>query len=288
MTPSTDWVRAPKLSLYPREGESQGRAYRDPSTGLQYPSVTSVLKYEDKSSLVQWAVDRAVLWCVENWQALGVDPEDAFWRARRRHNDVRDERAWVGTGVHAYIEAQHTDAWEMPELNDEQLEILEWWNHFNETHDVEPVHTEWTIYNSSVGYAGTADGLWRITEKLTGETWTALVDVKTSKNVWAGHYMQLAALANGEYWMREISSADDNSIEQKWKNPETGKIEKSFWVKENMPSFDKVQILHLTKDGVELIDVNNLDVHFKKFCAYKSILDADEELKVRKKEDKNV
>lgn len=282
----SDWTRAPKLSLYPREHESQGRAYRDPSTGAQYPSVTSILKYEDKSSLVQWAVDRAVLWCVENWQDLGVEPDAAFMKARYRHNDVRDERAWVGTGIHAYVEAEHTGSWEMPELNDEQLEILEWWRHFNKLYEVEPLLTEWTVYNTQVGYAGTADGLWKITERLTGETWTSLVDIKTSKRIWDGHYMQLAALSQGEYWMREVEEGTVGAFEQKWRNSETGKTEKSFWVKEQMPAFDKVQVLHLTLEGVELIDMENLDVHFKKFSSYKNIWDSDEELKLRKKENK--
>lgn len=283
-----DWVRAPKLSLYPREGEGQGRAYRDPTTGEQYPSVTSILKYEDKSALVQWAVDRAVLWCVENWQQLGVDPDVAFSRARRRHEDVRNERAWVGTGVHAYIEAEHTGSWDMPELDAEQIEILDWWRHFNELYEVEPLLSEWTVYNATTGYAGTADGLWRITEKLTGEIWTSLIDIKTSKRIWDGHYMQLSALAAGEYWMKEVDSATPDAVEQKWKNPETGKVEKSFWVKEDIPSFDKVQVLHLTAEGAELIDVTNLDVHFEKFSAYITLWNCDQELKVRNKENKNV
>ena len=287
MTPGS-WVRAPKLSLYPREHESQGRAYKDPITGEQYPSVTSILKYEDKSALVQWAVDRAVLWCVDNWQDLGVDPDAAFMKARYRHNDVRDERAWVGTGVHAYIEAEHTESWDMPELNDEQQEILEWWKHFNDLYEVEPILTEWTVVNRKVGYAGTADGLWRITEKLTGETWTSLVDVKTSKRIWDGHMMQLSALASAEAWFEEVPEGTDDSSEQKWKNSETNKVEKSYWVEKEMPRFDKVQVLHLTSEGVELVDINNIDIHFKKFSSYKGIWNADQELKQRKKEDKNV
>jgi hypothetical protein len=283
-----DWTRAPKLSLYPREHEGQGRAYKDPITGEQYPSVTSVLKYEDKSSLIQWAVDRAVLWCVENWQELGADPDVAFSRARRRHNDVRDERAWVGTGVHAYIEAEHTNSWDVPELDAEQLEILEWWKHFNDIYLVEPILSEWTVVNRKVGYAGTADGLWRITDKLTGESWVSLIDVKTSKRIWDGHLMQLSALANAEYYFEEVSCADDSSNGQKWKNTESGKFETACWVEHKLPKFDKVQVLHLTAEGVTLVDVNDIDVHFKKFCAYKTILDADQELKQRKKEDKNV
>lgn len=264
-----------------------GRAYRDPFSGEQYPSVTSVLKYEDKSALVQWAVDRAVWWCIDNWQELGAEPETAFARARRRHDDVRDERAWVGTGVHAYIEAEHTDSWDMPELNAEQLEILDWWRHFNELYEVEPLLTEFTIYNPEVGYAGTADGLWRITDKLTGESWVSLVDIKTSKNIWDGHYMQLSALANGSFWLREVDKDTEGAVEQKWKNPATGKVEKSFWVKEEMPAFDKVQVLHLNLEGAELIDINNLDVHFNKFWSYKTIWGLDQELKLRNKEEKN-
>ena len=281
-----DWTRAPKLSLYPREYEGQGRAYRDPVSGNQYPSVTSILKYEDKSSLVQWAVDRAVRWCVENWQELGVDPDVAFARARRRHNDVRDERAWVGTGVHAFIEAEHTDSWDVPELNAEQQQIIEFWKIFNKTHTVKPMLSEFTVFNTEVGYAGTADGFWEITDNLTGETWLALIDIKTSRRIWDGHYMQLAALANGEYRLAETNNKDD--FAQKWKNPDTNKVETSYWALHDMPKFDKVQILHLTTEGAELVDVDNIDIHFKKFKAYASLLEQDQELKMRKKEDKNV
>lgn len=286
MTPDFSWVRAPKLSLYPKEHESQGRAYKNPVNGESYPSVTSILRYEDKSNLIQWAVDRAVWWCIDNWQDLGVDPDQAFMKARYRHNDVRDERAWVGTGVHAFIEAEHTDSWDVPELNEEQSQIVEWWKVFNKTHTIEPILSEFTIFNTVDGYAGTADGLWSITDNLTGDNWVALVDIKTSKRIWDGHFMQLAALASGEYRLAETSNKED--FAQKWKNPESGKVETSYWAVHDMPKFDKIQILHLTVEGAELVDVSNIDLHYKKFLAYKSIFDADQELKLRKKEDNNV
>lgn len=281
-----DWTRAPKLSLYPRENEGQGRSYRNPFTGETYPSVTSLLKYEDKSSLTQWAVDRAVQWCVDNWQELSVDPDDAFKRARRRHDDVRDERAWVGSGIHAYIEAEHTGGWDFPELNDEQMVVLEWWKTFNSMYAVEPLLTEFTVFDEAGGYMGTADGLWRITDNITGESWVSLVDVKTSRRVWPGHYVQLAALASAGAMLVEVPEGTDGAQAQDWKNPVTGKKETAYWVLRDIPEFDKVQVLHLTAEGVALVDVDNVDIHFDKFVAYKKLYDADERLKKIGKEEK--
>lgn len=166
---------APILSLYPgKSGNQEGRGYRKPGTGrdgvppVTLPSVTTILKHADKSGLTQWAIGLTL-------DAVNKNPDMVYQRSdqdMKRHfqyqwHKVRDERAEVGTGIHETIEAIHTGSDRYPFLDDEQMRIMQRWEDFNFHHRVEPVHTEFTVWNEEVRYAGTADGLWYIDGKLT-------------------------------------------------------------------------------------------------------------------------
>lgn len=251
-----------KLSLWGEPSSNpkvEGRAYRHPITGERYPSVTTVLKMADKSGLAQWAADNAMKWAVQNWMLLSErSDEKAYNLGRFQWNKVRDERAEVGTGVHEYIEAEHTGSWDFPELDEEQEQIIERWEEFKAEHTVTPILSEFTVFNEKAGVMGTADGLWDIDGVRT------LVDVKTSRNHWPEHDAQLAALANADVWFDES--------------------EEMGWVERPRPEFDAVAIVHLRADLQELIPVTDLDLHYQKYLAYKTLWDCTQELKARAKE----
>lgn len=272
----------PELSQYSGEGEGKGRAYKHPfrlneqKKPVTSPSVTTILKLEAKDALIQWAADLTLKWAIENWQTLGRNaPEDALRKGKYRWRDVRDERAFVGTGVHDTIEAEHTGAWEYPELDEEQLLIMAEWRAFNEEYDVEPILTECTVWNLSYDYAGTFDGLWRITNRETGESYVTLIDIKTSKNTWDAHRMQLSALKHAEVLMEK--QADGT------------------WVERDMPSFDKLMLLHLrapefndigqkVKEGKhELIEVEDSELWFDEFIGYRHVWEAQAKRKAHEK-----
>lgn len=273
----------PQLAQFVGEGEGKGRQYKHPfrlggdKKPLASPSITTVLKLVDKSSLAQWSADLTAKWCSENWETLGSRSEDrAFNVARFRWKDVRDERAFVGTGIHDTIEAEHLGLWDYPMLDAEQLLIMEEWRKLNEIWLIEPILSEFTVWNFTHDYAGTGDGLWRFTNRLTGETFVALVDIKTSKSTWPEHRMQLSALCNGEVLMEKVNP------DAEYKN---GKWPEGSWVEREMPEFDKALLVHLrapefnewghlTKEGKhDLIEVERelLPLWFEEFCGYRAL-----------------
>ena len=252
----------PKLANLTLWGEAntynEGRAYRHPETGERYPSVTTVLRLVDKSGLSQWAADQAILWAIDNVEVLlQRSPEAAFAGGRYRWTDFRDERAQVGTGVHETVEAQHTGSWEFPVLDDEQVLIMEQWATFCSEHVVEPILSEFSVFDTKKGYAGTADGYWLIDGKLT------LVDLKTSRNTWPEHMLQLAALWAAPEWVLE-----------------TGPMQ---WTSEPARPIEAVAIIHLRADKHELIWVQDLPENSKIFDSYTSVWYAKEALKAAEK-----
>lgn len=202
-------MTSPELSRLVKYGdaksEDEGRAYSYPlikdENGKypQYPSVTTVLRMVNHDSLIGWATGLVADWCVNNLDLLQRSSiERGINMARYRHNAFRDERASVGDGVHAAIEAEHTGSWAFPQLNDEQQAIMEQWRQFCSEHEVKPMYSELTMFNRQVEYAGTADGVWWIDGKLS------LIDVKTSRSTWPEHFMQLAALKYCTEWVPKI------------------------------------------------------------------------------------
>jgi hypothetical protein len=266
---------APKLTQLSMWGAAaaykEGRAYRHPVSGKQYPSITTLLKAVDKSGLIQWSVDLSVDWCVKNVDMLlSKSIEGGKNIARYRHKDVLNERAEVGTGIHESIESEHTGSWNFPELDAEQQEIMGFWRKYNEQHDVQPILSEFTVAFEEHEYMGTADGYWLIDGVLT------LVDVKTSRNTWPEHYMQLAALYYAPEWLIETSDM--------------------VWTPEPARKVEQVAIMHLraderdeygrvTKPGfAELKVVQDLDLHFEQFISYAGAWHSQQKLKNRQKE----
>ena len=183
----------PELALYAKQ-DGTGRSYRHPFREgddgklLTAPSVTTILGLVDKPALIQWAADRTLDWAVENASLLlSKSDDDAHRWGKYRWQDVRDERAEVGTGVHETVEALHTGSWNFPTLDAEQHRIMAQWDLLNERYLITPHRSEFTVFGElndpSKIWAGTGDGLWDIIDQETGEAWDNLViDLKTSKN----------------------------------------------------------------------------------------------------------
>lgn len=270
----------PILASYARENEFDGRAYKDPETGVTYPSVTTVLKLEDKSSLVQWAATKVAEKARDRPDIVLGDPDKVVQRLQHAHNDYRDLRGWVGSEVHKSIEADVKGIWHTPDLPPEEEDYLNAWESFTDDYDIEPILTEVTVL-VPCGSMGTLDGLWKLRDKWTGEEFTALVDAKTSKNVWPGHNWQLAALSKGTHWFEQVDEGTEGSLLHK--HPKLGK---TWWIKhEGLPHFDRVLILHLRRDGYRLIPVANLDENYAVFEGYTRLWN---DLKVLKDKEREV
>jgi hypothetical protein len=255
-------VTSPRLAQLSLWGASnafhEGRAYRDPRDGKQYPSITTALKGVPKD-LTQYAADQQLKWCIENWQFLGGRSDDSAFRgARYRWRDHADLRGNVGDGVHNYIEAEQTGSWDFPELDAEQEQILANWHELNEVHDIEPLRNEITVVNREVGYMGTFDSYCKIDGVPT------MVDFKTSKGIYDTAYMQIAALCHGEHWLIEVE-------DMKWEAIEPEPIEAAA-------------VFHLRADKWAIHWVNDIDLHWKKFVHYVGLYYLNEDLKRLEKE----
>lgn len=255
----------PELALFAKE-DGTGRAYRHPTrldkSGklLTAPSVTTVLKLVDKSALMQWAADQTLDWAVNNVSTLYTKaPEDAFKAGRYRWLDVRNLRAEVGTGIHETIESLHTGKWEYPLLDDEQTRIMEQWRLLNERYTITAHRSEFSVFgcieNEDKVWAGTADGLWDIVDNNTGQEYRNLViDLKTSKNVWPEHWMQLAALSKAEVIM--VKQPDGS------------------WLEEPLPEGDGTAIIHLREDKFAVHieeDKSLIQMQYEHFLAYRQV-----------------
>jgi hypothetical protein len=258
-------VGKPELAQYAKE-DGTGRAYQHPFRKLNngklltVPSVTTILGLVDKPALMQWAADKTLEWAVDNASLLFTKDKDGALRSGRwRWRDIRNERAEVGTGIHETIESLHTGGWTFPVLDEEQQQIMVQWDLFNERYRVTPHRSEFTVwYGPSVqsySWAGTGDGLWDVEDLLTGEIWENLViDLKTSRNTWDEHWLQVSALAHADYIMD--------------KQPD------GTWVETPMPVTGGTALIHLRADKWEFLletDQEILDARFAQFMGYRQV-----------------
>lgn len=267
----------PELALY-GSNDGTGRAYRHPfrthpdGKPVDSPSVTTVLNLVEKGKgLAQWAVNQTLDWMVENLSLLYTKDHEASKRwGKYRWKDSRDLRAEVGTGIHETIESLHTGGWNYPALDEEQQKIMQQWEAFNERYEVTPIRSEFTIWNLKADYAGTADGLWDVTDRKSGETWhNLLIDLKTSNSVWPDYWMQLAALSAGDVIMEK---------------QEDGK-----WIEvPNSPDSGGLAIIHLKADKWEFLvedDKEMIDLYYRQFLEYRNLWSiqkaVEEKLKAR-------
>lgn len=205
----------PKLRV--RSSGHGGSGYKHPHTGVIVPGVTTVLKKLDKPAVVQWAVDNTAAYAVANVDSLLNRTQEQgfgflrwYWKRdpldgdlsdiRNYSNGVLNDAAELGTLLHDWVAAEHDDL-PFPDVTNAPeyfWEMVAEWDRYKSQHTIEPLHTEVTLWNDEFGYAGTADGIWKIDGK------TTLVDLKTSRNTWDEHWMQVAALAMCETMLVEF------------------------------------------------------------------------------------
>jgi hypothetical protein len=272
----------PKLRV--RSSGHGGSGYKHPHTGVVVPGVTTVLKKLDKPAVVQWAVDNTAAYAVANVDGLLNRTQEQgygflrwYWKRdpldgdlsdiRNYSNGVLNDAAELGTMLHDWVAAEH-DACPFPDVTnapDYFWEMVAEWDKYKSEHDIEPLHTEVTVWNAELGYAGTADGIWKI------DGVTTLVDLKTSRNTWDEHWMQLSALAEAEVML----------IEQ---GPE--------WFEHDMPDIQQRALLHIRpsdtdKNGnymspfaeLKIMPDDEYDVLFNAFTGLLSVTHALSDIK---------
>jgi hypothetical protein len=236
---------------------------------LTSPSVTTVLSLVDKPALMQWAADKELEWIRDNRSLIYVKSDEDLMRwGRYRWRDVRDSRAEVGTGVHETIESLHTGGWHFPVLDDEQRRIMAQWDQLNERYLIVPHRSEATLWGHpdlpGIAWAGTADGIWDVTDLETGLVYeNLLADIKTSRNTWDEHWMQVSALAHADVLMTKQSDGT--------------------WIEEEPPTFSGTALFHLREDKWEVLietDPEILDLQYAQFIAYRGVWESKRMLKL--------
>lgn len=212
-----------------------GRGYKNPVTKdkLILPSITTVLKAENKPALIQWAVDQTAGYAVANATSLLTKSEDWGFKFLRYfhkrvapiegegvdlhsyYNGVRDDAADAGTAIHEWIQADTVPELQYPDTSlfgDHHWQMIEKWDAWRQGKEIIPHFTERTVWNEQVGYAGTFDGLWEIDGVHT------LMDIKTSRGLYDSTWMQLSALYNAPTLFEP--QADDTYVAlHKWQLP---------------------------------------------------------------------
>lgn len=276
---SKKWARAPFLAQWAYEADGQGRTYVNPFTGEKVPSVTTVLREEDKSDLRRWTAMKVAEKARDRVDIVLGDPDQVVSRLIGAADEFRDERAEVGTGVHQTIQADFEGSWEYPELNDEQMAMLEQWHAFVRDYRVKILLNEFSVFGD--GYAGTADLLIEYTDPFDGGRRVSLTDLKTSASIWDSHRYQLAALKTATAWAERVIEPAGGSVALKKK----GDLPASHWVERKNPALDAdgAHVLQLREGFYVFEPVENIAEHYEIFRAYLSVRQAKDRLKEAEK-----
>ena len=191
-----------------------------------YPSVTSVLNYFPKNQFFH-------SWLKDVGHNSDIIANKAAFEGTQVHNAI--DRFLAGEEINwldQYGKAEYSlDVWKLI------LKFADFWN----TQKPELIVSEYHVFSDEYKYAGTADLIVKMNEKI----W--LLDIKTSNSLHTSYDLQLVAYAKA--W----NETHDTPIE------ETGII----WLKANTRGEgkgDKIQ-----GKGWELKHISNIDINFKYF-----------------------
>lgn len=207
--------------------------------GVQYPSVTTILKLgTPKEWLGAWAAKVVAETAVSEtaWQDLPADEAKQY--LKRSPWVKRDKAADHGTSLHETLDAIVSDRPYLEDaLSDGLLEFLAGYS-------VKPVMSEFQVVNTVDGYAGSGD----LIADIYGERW--LIDLKTSG--FLDHTMRLQIAA---YRYAESVFSDDRV--------------------EPMPKVDRTAVLWFPKDGRhwQFIEVVADETTYLQFLHVKAVHD---------------
>lgn len=200
-------------------------------------SVTNILgKAIPKPALTGWAAKTAARYAIEN---PGCTVEQAAASIYTKKDDAADK----GKIVHAWAEAYgNGELIEIDSLPEDLQGFGKAFLSFIEKEQPKILHTECTVFNETVGYAGTADQIgYARNGKLT------IFDYKTGKGTYYESHLQQEAYANAEYILTK-----DKKIEK-------------------MPKIEEKYLVHLKPNGTyNLIGVSE---PFEDFITIKKSFD---------------
>ena len=230
-------MTSPPLSQEMPDGS---RRYCHPLTGELVPSVTTIIAMLSKPLLTGWAARVAADYAIDEWDALaGLSPYERKRAIKYAHEREREKSADLGTAVHSAI-----DSWCKGEAHVHAKDVDPYMGSFTRfLMDKRPefLYSEVTIWNRTYDYAGTADSILRLGDKIF------LTDYKTGKNLHSEVGLQLSALAHGEF----IITPDGEELE--------------------LPVIDALAAIHIRPRSWHFTPVNYSEENFRAFLAAREL-----------------
>jgi len=182
--------------------------------GKLYRRVTSMVGGGiPKPALVGWGIKAVAEYAIgfkDQWENL--PKADALKLLKGSPYSQRDDAAARGTAVHQTLEALLSNAAMPQDLTEDEQACADAAADFLALRDSTHLATELTVFNDSVGYAGTLD-LWEVDRD--GESW--ILDYKTSKSgVFPDMAIQQLAYQRAEFALVQAKRLGDAPSDQKW------------------------------------------------------------------------
>lgn len=226
-----------------RQAFGTGHAYYD-SDGRKVPGVTTILRDGFPIRLVDWAAKSTAKDALANLDRLAaMEREEAYDWLRGAPARHRSKATARGKDIHSHGEALARDDQTAHDVPPELIGPVEAYARWLDRRAVAAIHVECPVINRKWDYCGTFDLVARI-----GETnW--LLDIKTGERVFDDAALQLAAYAHAEALLvgglREIE----------------------------LPRIDRVGIVHVQPDQVDLLPVDVSDGVWRTFLYVRQVYD---------------
>lgn len=261
-------MSSPKLTV--ASSGFGGRGYADvlnTNNGNPLMGITTATGFEDKPGLRAWERQQIAAFAVTHIDEIAAKDEEVAYRylqavpkflTPQKHDELPLELdVWnaaevalsdageAGTWMHNYVEDYFADAFPEQPLRDDHYQMVEAFHAWEAQHDIEVIALERTVYGDR--YAGTADFF----AKVDGVT--TLIDWKTSRNIWSGHKMQLAAIGAAHTALREVSESTPGALKHKLQPKvaeEYGGQEFAWFAKEALPDFQQYAVVQIRPGDV--------------------------------------
>lgn len=239
--------------------------YKDPQTGERYTSVTTILDRNINKPLAHWAANTVARCAMDNLPYLTrssraiPDRIDAYEWLRGAAERTKEDRAGIGSAVHALIEHRVLGTPVPPQIDDDEdmAPYLAHFEAFVKDWRVTFTASEMIVGNRTHLYAGTLDYLLRsplIAEALGVPAHLEIAgDTKTGGELDVKGVYPEAALQMSAYGHAEFAQLRDGS-------------------RVPMPPVaQRGVVLHLRPEGYRLIEANVGDDVFAQFLAMRAL-----------------
>jgi hypothetical protein len=202
-------MAGPKAATTTSKGRTYGLELPPPDGHKTLWSVTTLLNGKPKPALLPWGIKATAEYAVTNYrrlfamcQAAEGDDEAMYqvvaWLKGAPYRE-REKKADLGTLLHAIAEAKALER-PLPVITSEVAPLYAQYQRFLAECKPEMELAEATVYNIKESYAGTLDGIGRLTAgvPLAYRNRRLLWDYKTGKDIYDEVALQCAAYARAE------------------------------------------------------------------------------------------